>query len=330
MSAPPVLNPDTRKSYATLLKERIQGVRSGAEAGSLYQQLRDRLRQVTIDGVVLYVAEGDTLLDEDQLWLYALNRERVAREEQDRNLAGAGGLATAAVLQPPRQPSGLLGLVDENGNFIRWDEGTVLSYCVLKATFSGPNRDAHHALVVESMRKAAEDWQNACNVRFKHLNGLDESELVRPDGVVFLVRELDTGGAFIAAAFFPNDPLERRRVVIDPSYYAADLGFDRVGVLRHELGHVLGFRHEHIRSGAPVVCPQEDSEGTIDLTRYDPQSVMHYFCGGVGSRELSITTLDFAGAQRLYGPPVGPAGLLVDGVNAMARQLQPLPTAVVR
>jgi hypothetical protein len=28
---------------------------------------------------------------------------------------------------------------------------------------------------------------------------------------------------------------------------------------------------------------------------------MHYFCGGVGSRELAITELDQQGAQRLYG-----------------------------
>ncbi len=30
---------------------------------------------------------------------------------------------------------------------------------------------------------------------------------------------------------------------------------------------------------------------------------MHYFCGGVGSRELAITALDRVGAQVVYGPP---------------------------
>ena len=73
-------------------------------------------------------------------------------------------------------------------------------------------------------------------------------------------------------------------------------------MLRHELGHTLGFRHEHIRSEAPPACPDEPTYDTLDLTAYDPQSVMHYFCGQVGSRELAITDLDRLGAQKVYGP----------------------------
>jgi hypothetical protein len=30
---------------------------------------------------------------------------------------------------------------------------------------------------------------------------------------------------------------------------------------------------------------------------------MHYFCGGVGSRDLAITDVDRAGSQKVYGPP---------------------------
>ena len=119
------------------------------------------------------------------------------------------------------------------------------------------------------------------------------------------MRKIDSGGRFIAAAFFPNDPPARRRVLIDPSFFDPDLQFDPVGGLRHELGHVLGFRHEHIRSGAPPACPQEDTFDTVDLTQYDPQSVMHYFCGGVGSPDLAITEVDRKGAQRVYGLPRG-------------------------
>ncbi|MFC1835754.1 hypothetical protein ACFL2Q_13650, partial [Thermodesulfobacteriota bacterium] len=68
--------------------------------------------------------------------------------------------------------------------------------------------------------------------------------------------------------------------------------------------HVLGFRHEHIRSGARPGCPGEDLWGTITFTDYDPKSVMHYFCGGVGSTELAITQTDKAGAQQVYGAPL--------------------------
>jgi hypothetical protein len=50
-------------------------------------------------------------------------------------------------------------------------------------------------------------------------------------------------------------------------------------------------------------CPGEPLFGTTPLTDYDPQSVMHYFCGGVGSDQLAITDVDRAGAVRLYGSP---------------------------
>src|SRR5690242_12940239 len=108
-------------------------------------------------------------------------------------------------------------------------------------------------MVVENIQKAARAWEKACNVVFNYRADLDGSPVgSHLEGVVFPVRELDVGGAFIAAAFFPNDPLERRRVLIDPSYYAPSMRFDPVGVLRHELGHVLGFRHEHIRGCGPT------------------------------------------------------------------------------
>jgi len=179
-----------------------------------------------------------------------------------------------------------------------------LSYCVLRSTFTIGGR-AGYDLAVENMGKATQAWEAACGVSFLHRPELDDSAGTRPDGVLFTVREIDAAGKFIAAAFFPTDPAYRRRVLIDPSYYAPGLGFDRVGVLRHELGHVLGFRHEQIRSEAPPGCPGEDTYGTITLSDYDPRSVMHYFCGGVGDPDLKITPTDQSSAQKVYGPPLG-------------------------
>lgn len=71
-------------------------------------------------------------------------------------------------------------------------------------------------------------------------------------------------------------------------------------MLRHELGHVLGFCHEHILSGTPADCPGDAEEVPLfPFGAYDPKSVMHYFCGGVGNPRLTFTARDKRGAQLL-------------------------------
>jgi len=180
----------------------------------------------------------------------------------------------------------------------------VLSYAVLRQTFS----DSQYQEIVAAMKQATEAWENTCGVKFEHRSQFDNSAPgASIPQVLFTVRRV-SGAPFIAAAFFPNDPANRRRVLIDQDQYfnlpPPPDGFDRVGVLRHELGHVIGWRHEHIRSGAPAVCPHEPLFETTPLTEYDPQSVMHYFCGNRGTRGLRITEKDRIGAQLVYGPPL--------------------------
>jgi hypothetical protein len=105
---------------------------------------------------------------------------------------------------------------------------------------------------------------------------------------------------YIAAAFFPHDPLYRRIVYIARDFYDPGMGFTQAGVLRHELGHVLGYRHEHI-VGIPG-CRLEGSQWK-ELTPYDPKSVMHYFCGGGGTSEMKLSGSDIAGHTKLYSLP---------------------------
>lgn len=259
----------------------------------------DGHRVILVDGESFTVVEGDLVLDIDQkgLWQEALNGRKAAFESQAS--IEAAGLGELELSHASTGRSTLVGIV-QAGKLVRWSPNTILSYCVLQHTFP---RQEWYEEVVANMRSATQAWEAICGVRFEYVPDQDTSGSVRPDGVLFPVRYIGAGGAFIAAAFFPNDPASRRRVLIDPSYFTTS--FNHVGVLRHELGHVLGFRHEHIRSGAPAVCPHEDTSGTINLTNYDPQSVMHYFCGGVGSRKLELTQVDSMGAQNLYGPPLG-------------------------
>lgn len=60
-------------------------------------------------------------------------------------------------------------------------------------------------------------------------------------------------------------------------------------VALRQLGHVLGFRHEHIRKEAPAICPDEDIDNILPITVYDLQPVMHYFCGGAGKLEMDFS-----------------------------------------
>ena len=268
------------------------GDTSNSSAGSLFERLQASSKRIEVDGKTYWRVEGDTLLDEDQLRLYAQQREAL---QAARVASRQAGMPLVAITE--------LAGTTEGGRIVRWAPGLELTYAVLRQTFAIGGK-AGYELTVSSMKKATADWEKTCGVKFVHNHSLDTSDKLKLDGVVFVVREFDAKGGFIAAAFFPNDPVDRRRVLIDPSFYSPTLGFDRVGVLRHELGHVLGFRHEMIRSEAPPGCPDEDTYGTINLTDYDPSSVMHYFCGGVGSKELAITDVDRAGAQKVYGPPL--------------------------
>jgi len=255
------------------------------------QEIKNRARTVEVDGEELYLIEGDLLLDDVQLEEYAARQAKLDEMAKIREEEGGVGLV-------PRPPAALVGIT-EGGRIVRWGPGVVLSYCVLRNTFE---RDEQYKEVRKNMKNASAEWENTCGVKFEHKADLDGSNSTTPQGVLFPVRGFDAGGRFIAAAFFPNDPRNRRRVVIDPSYFQTS--FDHVGVLRHELGHVLGFRHEHIRSNAPAVCRGEPTVDTIDLTKYDPQSCMHYFCGSVGTRDLKITEIDKEGSRKVYGLPL--------------------------
>lgn len=189
----------------------------------------------------------------------------------------------------------IVNLRADNGAFDFWAPNErALTYMVDRATFRSPTE---FDMTRDNLRKAAADWVAVCaqcDVSFAELSQADLDGGRRP---TFRVQFDGQAGGPIAQSFFPSSAEARRVLYVYPEYFAAN-GFDPTGVLRHELGHVLGYRHEHI-VGIPG-CATEGSDW-VPLTPYTPNSVMHYFCGvGGGSFDLAIRDQDARGHQCLY------------------------------
>ncbi|WP_394840994.1 M57 family metalloprotease [Pendulispora brunnea] len=180
----------------------------------------------------------------------------------------------------------------------RWNDTQKLdlTYCV--STGFGTNYNA----VVAAMEDAASAWSSNTRVAFRHVAGQDGSCTATNDNVLFDVRPV-SGQSYLARAFFPSYARANRNVLIDGTAFSSGT-YTLTGILRHELGHTLGFRHEHTRPESKT-CFEDNN--WRPLTAYDAASVMHYpQCNGTNRGDLLLTPKDIEGAVALYGLPAGP------------------------
>lgn len=169
-----------------------------------------------------------------------------------------------------------------------------LTYCVSDAFGS------HYQAVVAAMDAATQAWEDAADIDFIHDPAQDNSCTAGNPDIVFDIRPVNVNGNYLARAFFPNEPRAARNVLIDNSAFNLSGNLTLVGILRHELGHTLGFRHEHTRPEAGACFEDNDWRPVTD---YDAFSVMHYpQCNGAGDWTLTLTVMDENGAACVYGP----------------------------
>jgi len=262
-------------------------------------------------------ADGAYLVEEDiaifgEARLRAYYDRQVARARAE-HLAGREPIATSR--------AALKVHVDDGGADSVWPHAQLLTYCV------EPSFGDRYGAVRDALRAATRSWSERLNVQFAEVlpSVADcQGTLVLLDTpAVFHVVPLPPGGVLppVARSFLPDEPLFEGNTfahtlqISDIPFTSTSEDDELEGLLRHELGHILGFRHEdtgifwgssrcsgdsdepYREVAEPATSPDPTASGV-----YDEASVMmppRCFKRAAGPPRQS--EIDYAGGVRLYG-----------------------------
>ncbi|KIG12932.1 hypothetical protein DB30_00888 [Enhygromyxa salina] len=238
-------------------------------------------------------------------------------------------LRTEASAAAPHTPVPVAATYAEEGFDAAWSSGRKLSltWCVGRVmpspSTNEEDHEAHYAHLVETVEWATRAWERAGDVNFIHLSEYDSPEAqasgaCQPgeNGIHFRVRTGPEctgpcGGKTYPKAlpqyeFVDPDELDGdAEIVFGLQRFFSNVTEGRINAL-HELGHMIGFTHEHLR----WIDEQEPNNlacsalGNIEwrgLTPNDPDSVMGVdSCVGVNNNLPRLSAWDRLGTYYQY------------------------------
>jgi len=152
------------------------------------------------------------------------------------------------------------------------------------------------------------DWQQICGVTFYHKDGLDKriSGTV-PASVFFVVCKADYENRNKFAEAFYSFCDHSNHFIQTFKRFHQSTPYERIGIYKHEIGHLLGFTHEQTISakdcrleGTTALDNTPNQESYWQITPYESLSIMHFNCDLVGPDNLAFSKMDSVGALSIF------------------------------